>query len=205
VAFEQQAGFPFRSFKGNSLNAPGLAMTVTGDGSGAVLGITLGYAKPYLLPIDFTGRREIFIPNSEASLTVPGFQLVNRSSYGEFQLVQIGFRRVPANTHAKILIEDLRMAGEKPSSIKNPVIHAGAGTLAIQGEVKSSQYLWYQGGDKVGVYDNNWNHQADLPVVKTNYEVDKGFSDYWIEGEAADPAPWFDVQFLTKGETIPLP
>jgi hypothetical protein len=205
VAFEQQAGFPFRSFKGNSLNAPGLAMTVTGDGSGAVLGITLGYAKPYLLPIDFTGRREIFIPNSEASLTVPGFQLVSRSSYGEFQAVHIGFRRVPANTHAKVLIEDLRMAAEKPSSIKNPVIHAGQGTLAIQGEVKSGQYLWYQGGDKVGVYDKNWKHQADLPVVKTNYEVDKGFSDYWIEGEAADPAPWFDVQFITKGAPIPVP
>jgi hypothetical protein len=180
-------------------------MTVTGDGSGAVLGITLGYAKPYLLPIDFTGRREIFIPNSEASLTVPGFQLVSRSSYGEFQAVHIGFRRVPANTHAKVLIEDLRMAAEKPSSIKNPVIHAGQGTLAIQGEVKSGQYLWYQGGDKVGVYDKNWKHQADLPVVKTNYEVDKGFSDYWIEGEAADPAPWFDVQFITKGAPIPVP
>jgi hypothetical protein len=205
VAFEQQTGFPFRSFKGNSLNASGLAMTVTGDGSGAVLGITLGYAKPYLLPIDFTGRREIFIPNSEASLTVPGFQLVSRSSYGEFQLVQIGFRRVPANTHAKILIEDLRMAAEKPSSIKNPVIHAGQGTLAIQGEVKSGQYLWYQGGDKVGVYDKNWKHQADLPVVKTNYEVDKGFSEYWIEGETAEPAPWLDVQFITKGAPIPVP
>jgi hypothetical protein len=97
------------------------------------------------------------------------------------------------------------MVGEKPTSIKNPVIHAGQGALAIQGEVKSSQYLWYQGGDKVGVYDKNWNHQADLPVVKSNYEVDKGFSEYWIEGEAADPAPWFDVQFITKGDVIRVP
>ena len=61
------------------------------------------------------------------------------------------------------------------------------------------------GGDKVGVYDKNWKHQADLSVVATNYEVDKGFSDYWIEGETADPAPWFDVQFITKGDAIPVP
>jgi hypothetical protein len=94
------------------------------------------------------------------------------------------------------------MVGEKPSSMKNPVIHAGAGTLAIQGEVKSGHYLWYQGGDKVGVYDKNWNLQTDLPVVATNYEVDKGFSEYWIDGECATPPPWLDVQFITKGETI---
>jgi hypothetical protein len=97
------------------------------------------------------------------------------------------------------------MVGEKPSSIKDPVIHAGAGTLAIQGEVKSGQYLWYQGGDKVGVYDKNWNLQSTLPAVLQDYAVDKGFSEYGIDGEAAAPAPWFDVQFITKGETLKLP
>ncbi len=104
-----------------------------------------------------------------------------RSTYGLFHDINIGFGRVPANTRAKVLIENLRMVG-----------------------VKSSQYLWYQGGNKVGVYDKNWNHQADLPVVATNYEVDKGFSEYGIDGECAAPPPWFDVQFITKGETIKL-
>jgi hypothetical protein len=127
-----------------------------------------------------------------------------RSSYGVFHGLFIGFGKVPANTHAKVLIENLRMVGEKPSSIKDPVIHAGAGTLAIQGEVKSGQYLWYQGGDKVGVYDKNWNLQSTLPAVLQDYAVDKGFSEYGIDGEAAAPAPWFDVQFITKGETFKL-
>jgi hypothetical protein len=40
--------------------------------------------------------------------------------------------------------------------------------------------------------------------VATNYEVDKGFSEYWIEGETADPAPWLEVQFITKGETTKI-
>jgi hypothetical protein len=212
VDFEQHGNFPAGrgGLRVNSLNASGLALTVTGDGSGALLVIEVGAAKDYMIPIDFTGRKEIFIPCAEVARAaggwgVPRAYASKRSNYGDVRSVSIGFGRVPANTHAKVLIEDLRLVGEKPTSIKNPVIHAGAGTLAIQGEVKSSQYLWYQGGDKVGVYDNNWNHQTDLPVVKTNYEVDKGFSEYWIDGEAADPAPWFDVQFLTKGETIPVP
>ena len=97
------------------------------------------------------------------------------------------------------------MVGEKPSSIKNPVIHAGAGTLAIEGEVKSDQYLWYQGGDKVGVYDKNWNLLSSLPVVLQDYAVDKGFSEFWIDGECGNPPPWLDVQFITKGETLKLP
>jgi hypothetical protein len=43
---------------------------------------------------------------------------------------------------------------------------------------------------------------GELPAVATNYEVDKGFSEFGIDGECADPAPWFDVQFITKGETL---
>jgi hypothetical protein len=210
--YEQYANFPAGrgGLRGNSLNASGLALTVTGDGSGALLVIEVGNAKDYMIPIDFTGRKEIFIPCAEAARAAGGWGVKRaysskRATYGDVRSVSIGFGRVPANTHAKVLIEDLRMVGEKPSSVRNPVIHAGAGTLAIQGEVKSSQYLWCQGGDKVGVYDKNWNHQADLPVVATNYEVDKGFSEYRIEGETSDPAPWFDVQFITKGDVIPVP
>ena len=203
----QKENFPDRSFKGNSQNARGLALTVTGDGSGALLVLQVGNAKDYVVPIDFTGRKDIFIPTSETSRTVGGWGMryaTKRATYGIFHGVFIGFGRVPANTHAKVLIENLRMVGEKPSSIKNPVIHAGAGTLAIQGEVKSDHYLWYQGGNKVGLYDKNWNLQAELPAVATNYEVDKGFSEYWIEGECATPPPWLDVQFITKGETVKL-
>ena len=207
-AFAQQEAFPVSSFKGNSENARGLALTVTGDGSGALLVIQCGPWKDYVVPIDFTGKKEIFIPSGEVSRSSSAWGMrysTKRSSYGVFHGVFIGFGRVPANTHAKVLIENLRMVGEKPTSIKNPVIHAGAGTLAIQGEVKSGQYLWYQGGDKVGVYDKNWNHQADLSVVATNYEVDKGFSEFGIDGECGNPPPWFDVQFITKGATIPMP
>jgi hypothetical protein len=212
VDYEQHGNFPAGrgGLRGNSLNASGLALTVTGDDSGALLVIEVGAAKNYMIPIDFTGRKEVFIPCAEAARAAGGWGVglahaSKRSTYGEVRSVSIGFGRVPANTHAKVLIEDLRMVGEKPSSIKNPVIHAGGGTLAIQGEVKSSQYLWYQGGDKVGIYDRNWNHQADLPVVATNYQVDKGFSEYRIEGETSGPAPWFEVQFITKGDVIPVP
>ena len=40
--------------------------------------------------------------------------------------------------------------------------------------------------------------------MATNYTVEKGVSEFWIEGECAAPEPRFDVQFITKGETIRL-
>jgi hypothetical protein len=96
------------------------------------------------------------------------------------------------------------MVGEAPSSVKNLTVHAGAGTLTVQGEVKTDQYLWYQGGDSVGVYDLNWHLQSTLPVVRNGYEVDKGPNEFWIDGECATPAPWFDAQFITKGDVTKI-
>jgi hypothetical protein len=203
----QQEGFPSFAFQGNAQTARGVALTVTGDGSGAFLVVQVGPNKDYVIPIDFTGRKDIFIPIGEAARTTGrwGMRYHSRhAGYGGIGTVSIGFGRVPANTAPKVLIENLRIVGEKPSSIRNPVIHAGAGTLTIEGEVKSDQYLWYQGGDSVGVYDLNWHQLATLPVKRENYEIDKGISEFWIDGESATPEPWFDVQFLTKGEVMPL-
>ena len=204
----QKSGLPSRRFKADTQNARGLGLTVTGDGSGALLVVTLGLFNDYVIPIDFTGRKDIVIPVSEAAHALNDWRMrqgTKGAQYGPMFGYSIGFGQVPGETHAKVLIENLRILGEKPSSITNPVIHAGEGTLAIQGEVKSGHYLWYQGGDKVGVYDKNWNLQDELPVVKSNYEVDKGFSEYWIDGQCANTAPWLNVQFITKGETIKVP
>jgi len=200
--------FPSFALNGNSQNARGLALTVTGDGSGAFLIVQVGSGgKDYVVPIDFTGRKDIFIPLGEVARTTGrwGIRYHARSAgYGKFGAVSIGFARIPVNTQAKVLVENLRLVGNTPSSIKNPVIHAGAGTLSIKGEVKTDQYLWYQGGDTVGVYDLDWHLVQNLPVERKDYEIGHGFNEFWIEGEAANPAPWFDVQFIAKGEVTTI-
>ena len=201
------SGLPSYTFKANPQNARGVGMTVTGDGSGAYLIVQVGPSKDYVVPIDFTGKKDIVIPIGEAARSTGTWGMryhTKRAGYGPVSSVSIGFGRVMAKTYPKVLVENLRMLGETPSSIKNPVIHAGLGTLTIQGEVKSDQYLWYQGGDKVGVYDLNWHPLATLPVVLQDYAVGKGFSEFWIDGECGNPPPWLDVQFITKGDVIPL-
>jgi hypothetical protein len=202
-----QGGFPTFAFKGDATHARGVALTVTGDGSGAFLVVQVGPNKDYVVPIDFTGRKDIFIPIGEAARTTGrwGMRYSSKShGYGPVGAIAIGFGRVMPNTQPKVLIENLRMVGEASTSVKNLTVHAGNGTLTVQGEVKTDQYLWYQGGNSVGVYDLNWHLIQTLPVKRQNYDVDKGFSEYWIDGECATPAPWFDVQFITKGEVMSL-
>lgn len=201
----QLNGLPSYKVRSNSKNARGLALTVTGDGSGAFLVVQT--TKDYVIPIDFTGRKDMVIPCGEAAWATGrwGLRFSSKGAgYGPFGRVAIGFGRVPANTSAKVMVENLRVLGEQPSTLKAPVIHAGPGTLAITGEVRSDQYLWYQGGNTVGVYDLNWHLVATLPAVRKDYEVDQGFSEFRIEGKCATPLPWFDVQFITKGEVIPV-
>lgn len=200
--------FPSFPFKGNSQNARGVALTVTGDGSGAFLIVQVGSGgKDYVVPIDFTGRKDIFIPLGEVARTTGRWGIryhARGAGYGQLSAISIGFARIPVNTQAKVLVENLRLVGNTPSSIKDPVIHAGAGTLSIKGEVKTDQYLWYQGGDSVGVYDLDWHLVKNLPVERKDYEIEHGFNEFWIEGEAANPAPWFDVQFIAKGDSVVL-
>lgn len=203
----QPSGLPSYPFKSNAQNARGVAFTVTGDGSGAYLLVQVGTSKDYIVPIDFTGRKEIVIPIGEAARTTGTWGMrynTKGAGYGAFHSVSIGFGRVMAKTYPKVLVENLRMLGETPSTLKNPVIHAGSGTLTITGDIKSDQYLWYQGGATVGVYDLNWHLLATLPVTLKDYAVDKGFSEFWIDGQSDNPPPWLDVQFISKGEVTPI-
>jgi hypothetical protein len=201
------SGLPTYAIKGDARSARGLGLTVTGDGSSAFLLVQVGPDKDYVIPIDFTGRKEIVIPSGEVARTTGRWGMryhTKGAGYGVFRSVSIGFGRVMAKTHPKILVENLRVLGDTPSSIQDPVIHAGSGTLAITGEVRSDHYLWYRGGDTVGVYDLNWNLVATLPAAQMDYEVDKGFSEFRIDGRCGSPPPWLDLQFITRGDVMPV-
>lgn len=203
----QPTGLPSFQIRKNAHTAPGLALTVTGDGSGAYLLVQVGPDKDYVIPIDFTGRRDIFIPTGEVARTTGTWGMryhTKGAGYGIVRSVAIGFGRVMAKTQPRVLVENLRMLAETPSVIEDPVIRAGSGTLAITGTVKSGHYLWYQGGESVGVYDLNWNHVATLPAVPADYAVDTGFSDFRIDGRCGTSPPWLDVQFITRGNAIPV-
>lgn len=200
-------GFPAYRVKSDSRGARGLAFTVEGDGSGALLVFQLSGDKDYVLSLDFKGPRDIVIPSAAACWADArwGFRYTTKRAKPDvIRGVAVGFGRIPPTTKASAVIKNLRLLREVPAVLKDPVIHAGAGTLSIKGACPSECYLWYRGGDTVGVYDANWKPISTLPVVAENYAVETGASDFRIENRGENPKPWLDVQFITKGQPLPI-
>ena len=202
-AIVNQENLPFWDSSVNMMQARGIGLTVTGDGSGAVLVLQAHCAGPrdYIVPLDFKGEREIIIPCGEASWTDArwGWRFNTKGSqYGKLRRVSMGLGKVPPKTSVDIKISNLRILPEIPSALKNPVIALGAGSLQIMGVIPSDSYLWYQGGDTVAVHDLNWKKIAELPVKKQNFIAPKGPLQIRIESPDSAPAPWLECQFFVK-------
>ena len=143
----------------------GLGMWVTGDNSGALLLVELG-SRDYVVPIDFSGRRYVEIPNGEVSWASSawGWRMETKSTdYSNVRRVKIGFGELPPGGQATVKVEQLTALGEIPVALEHPVVHIGAGQLRVRGDIASGQFLQYTGGDKATLYDENWRQRAELP------------------------------------------
>jgi len=202
-AIRNEDDLPFFDCSTDMEKARGLALTVTGDGSGAVLVLQAHAqgARDYIVALDFKGPREIVIPCGEVSWSDArwGWRFATKGSkYGNLHRMSIGLGHVPPKTTVDISVANLRVLPEVPTRLSNPVIALGAGTMQITGAIPSESYLWYTGGDTLGVYDLNWKKIADLPIVKKNFIAPKGKLDIRVEGNDAEPAPWLECQFFVK-------
>ncbi len=184
----------------------GIGMRVTGDGSGALLLFAIS-GRDYVVPIDFTGTRDLEIPNGEVAWASGhwGWRMATKQAdYARQRAGRLGFVRVPAQTKSSIRVERLAALAELPSALENPVIRTGGGTLAVQGAVASGEYLQYEGDGSATVYDENWNKRRELPVVKTDYAMPAGWAPVSI-ASSSSVRPWLEVQFMTEGEPMEVP
>ena len=187
----------------NITKAGGLGMVVTGDGSGAILVVRIGGqgTRDYTVHLDFKGKRYIEVPSPQVSWADARWPFTNaykRWRGNSISTISLGIDRVKPNSKASVLLEDLRFLPEKPSALLNPRINVGKGSISITGTIPSDRYLWYQGGDKVGVYDLNWNKLEDLPVTLNNAEAIPGEAAISVTNHHKDGDPWLEVQFFVK-------
>ena len=208
--YTDRENLPCWEVKANSNRARGLGLTVTGDGSGALLLVQLrgsGQAD-YILPIDFTGTKEVMIPSGIASWTDQRwfYSMGVKRMLHEEPVVQVGlsFGHVPPETHARVEISNLRLLAESPASLVNPTLKINGGLLQIKGDVEADHYIWYTGEDTVGVYDLNWNAVERLPVQKQDFVVPGKGTDieYQVLSEGDDLHPQLGVQIFTVGDPM---
>ncbi len=189
--------------------ARGLGMMVTGDGNGAVLTVrTSGNGtRDFAVTIDFTGRRYIEIPTPEACwangslMWVPAYK---RYRNNHITKVSLGFAALPAKTDASVLVEDIRFLPELASDLRNPVIHVGSGTLKVDGVIPTDHYLWYWGGDSLGVYDLNWNLKKTLDVKLEDYKAPTGYHPVRITHDEGNLNPWLETLFFVHDKPMPI-
>lgn len=202
-AIRNEEKLPYFDCSSNTEKARGLAVTVIGDGSGAVLVLQAHShgARDYIVVLDFKGPREIVIPCGEVSWSDArwGWRFATKGSkYGNLHRMSIGLGQVPPRTTVDISVANLRVLPEVPTLLSNPVIALDTGTMQVMGTIPSETYLWYTGGDTLGVYDLNWKKIADLPIAKKKFTAPKGKLEIRVESKGTAPAPWLECQFFVK-------
>ncbi len=191
--------------------ASGIVCDVEGDGSGALLVITMGgnRERDFTIPIDFTGQRQVWIPTGDVSTSDPrwGFRLATSlgNDWATLRAVKATLGMLPPGTSAKVKIRAIRPLALAPSETRDLALRlAPAGELLVPGPVPSGSYLWYRGGNTIGLYDANWNKLSDLPLKKDNFLFPEG--PFQLEISTAEPAPqtWLECQFFVKDQPMEI-
>lgn len=198
---------PFYAVNTDITNAGGLGMVVSGDGSGATLVVRISGqgTRDYVVHLDFIGKRYIEIPSPQVSWADarwPFFDAYKRWRGNRISRISLGIDRIKPHSKASVWIGDLSFLPEKASALIDPEIHVGKGTITVKGTVPSDRYLWYQGGDEVGVYDLNWNKLQNLPVTLSHAEAASGEVDVSVTNHNRDGSPWLEAQFFVKDKPI---
>jgi len=191
-------------------NAKGLGVVIEGDGSGAlfVVRITGSGTRDYVIPLDFTGRKYVEIPDPQVSWSLEPWPITTawkRWRGHTIKRVFCGLTMIPPKTTANVTVETIRLLPEVDSALIDPVIAYHQGKIAIQGTIPSEHHLWYKGGDVAKLYDLNWNPVGELPVITRTGVVPAGDSAIHIYSEAAPSQPWVECQFMVNDTPLKVP
>lgn len=184
----------------------GVGLEIDGDGSGATLLVQIRGqgTRDYAVPIDFTGRRWIEIPNGEVAWAQGcwGWRMETKTcNYAKVGAVQIGFGSIPPRTKPSVTVGRLQALAEIPVTLTNPVLTLGTRRVTLTGTVASGEYLDYQGGETAAVCDANWNLLRTMSVSGSG-EIPSGPLAVSLEATSTGPKPWLEIQITTQGEPM---
>ena len=180
----------------------GLACTVEGDGSGALLLFQVGQ-RDYVIPLDFTGEREIVIPHGEVSWARAdwGWRMETKhNNYGNVRRVKVSLPQWVRPGRHQATITRLRALAEIPRPLVDPVVRVGERVLRLRGTVPSGYYLKYENG-RAFVFDPDWRPAGEL-AVEGALVAPAGAARYRVDDAGDGPAPWLELQFSVRGEPM---
>ncbi|WP_040914077.1 hypothetical protein [Lentisphaera araneosa] len=194
---------PMWSVQSSMRKARGLKMVVEGDASGALLVVTLRGRgeKDYILPINFKGEKEVVIPCGEVASSNANWSWrtgINYFDYKDIHSLRLGFGKVLAGSKPRVKIKALELMEERQVQVNEIQVTAGNNKLEIKGAFQTGEYLWYQGGGTVGVYDQNWNKLREVKVDSASFDLAQGHHNFSIK--TAGASPFIEAQFFVKAK-----
>jgi hypothetical protein len=180
----------------------GLACTVEGDGSGALLLLQVGQ-RDYIIPLDFTGERDVVIPHGEVAWARAdwGWRMETKhNDYGNVRRVKVGLPQQARAGTSTATITNLRALAEIPRPLVDPVVRVGERVLRLRGTVPSGHYLKYENG-RARVFDPDWRPSGEL-AVEGALVAPTGAARYRVDDAGDGPAPWLELQFSVRGEPM---
>ena len=90
-------------------------------------------------------------------------------------------------------------------ALADPVIKLnGTGELAVKGQIQPNEYMKFEGGSTVNVYDENWNLLRTLPATAKAFTVNKGSNTITTAAGSGSDTADLRVQFITRGPVYVL-
>jgi len=174
----------------------GVGLWVTGDGCGATLIVRLrsSHGRDYAIPINFTGKRWVEIPNGEQGWRIKNWGWTNKAqkvlNYKKINQIMVGLGHIPKKTTCDVLVEGLTALSEIHETFVNPVITLGENSVNIPGEISTENHFVLDPDGKFTVYDQSWNtvyHKrvetfSLSPAQSTNFRIEStSSSGIWLE------------------------
>lgn len=184
-------------------NHRGMAITVTGDASGAVLVIMAG-RRDYAVKLDFRGEKTVVIPHGEAAWYNGdwGWRLQTKSTdYKTVEDFRIALGYVPAKTRVSVKLTSICALREEPVTLSHVFLHVGGGCLRLcsQGGIRSGDIL-YADGESAMLYDKNWFYRETLKI-EAPAQAERGWNLCEL-GDEGTGHPFYELQLLVEGTPL---
>ncbi len=187
--------------RANMANHRGIGLTIEGDGSGAIFAIEIA-GRDYVVPIDFTGEKVIEILNGEVAWHEErwGWRMgTKHTRYSMVTYFRTGFCRIPASTSPRVKVKEIKLLKEINVPLQELTLSNSVGSMTIGGDIRTGDYVEYDGGDTAVIYDANYHQKQVVKVENNNFTAKTGYDTYQFN---ADKEAWIEVQLYTEGEAI---
>jgi autotransporter-associated beta strand protein len=206
VTFSTTAPYNWNLSPVNMSQARGLAITLTGDGSGSDLVLNIG-GRYYVVTVNFTGKKTIEIPNGEVEMyrsSATGYSWVNSGQIGTFNYSAVGsfslfLGYVPSGVTPNIQVSSITTMQENQTiGLVNPTLTLNGNNATITGTIPYNDYVVYSGGNTASVYDANWNFLITLPAGGATLTAVNGLNSFSVSTPSS-PNTWMATRVKVSG------